>query len=355
MRATLADSSLARQAGRFVWLELDLDKPVNQTVIARLGVLGTPTLCLIDPATDQAIATHIGGLTLPALDRFLDEGERVYRGKAKSPAEVALARGDQSLGFGRLQEAEAAYREALRLATPGQPERMRAVKSLTWVLWVGNKPQPGAEIAAAEAPGMARGETFGAVVLAGYACGNRGGDAPWARKARAVLEPLAEEAVDLPAVLRDHRFQLYQQLMAAAQSRGDSTTATRWGHRWLDEIDAIRPKDDDERSALDIARVDAASTIGEPERVLSALAASERAMPDDYNASLKHAQMAVEARRYNEALEACRRGLAHVTGPVGRTTLLVTEANALEGKRDRTGPGAHSSRRSDPHRRSGAG
>lgn len=231
MRATLSDSSLARVAGRFVWLELDYDKPVNQAVIAQRGVVGTPTLYVLDPVTERATATHIGGLTLPELSHFLDQGERAFKGSAKTPADAALTRGDELLGLGRLADAASAYREALRLLAPGRPERLRVIGSLTWTLWVNNEAQACAEIAAEEAPAMARGETFGATVLAGFASSNRGGEAPWARRTRTVLEPLAVEAIGLPTVLRDHRFQLYQHLMMAAQTRGDTITVARWGHR----------------------------------------------------------------------------------------------------------------------------
>jgi hypothetical protein len=40
------------------------------------------------------------------------------------------------------------------------------------------------------------------------------------------------------------------------------------------------------------------------------------------------------AKRYDEALAACERGLAHVDGPIGRTGLLLTKARALLGKRE---------------------
>ena len=335
MRATLSDSALARYAGRFVWLELDFDKPVNQPFMARHGVSATPTLYVLDAATDRATATHLGGLTLPALERFLDQGERAFRGGPKSPADAALARGDGLLGAGRPSEAAIAYREALRLAAPARPERLRALASLTWALSLGGATQACAETAAAEAPGMVRGETFGAVVLAGLAAANQGGAAPWAEAPRKTLEPLAQEALGLPAILRDHRFQLYQQLMHSALARGDTAAVIRLGHRWLDEIEATHPRDDDERSALDIARVDAASEIDEPQRVLPALAASERAMPRNYNASLRLAQMAAAAGRYDESVTACERGLAHVTGPLGRSWLLRTKAEALAGRGDK--------------------
>jgi hypothetical protein len=55
-------------------------------------------------------------------------------------------------------------------------------------------------------------------------------------------------------------------------------------------------------------------------------------MPANYNASLRLAQMAVAAKQYDDAIAACDRGLAHVTGPIGRSCVLRTKAQALEGK-----------------------
>src|SRR5690348_8801458 len=76
MRATLEDARLARYAGRFVWLELDFDKPVNQSFIARYGVSYTPTLLLLDARAEKPIATQLGGLTFDELTAFLDRGGR---------------------------------------------------------------------------------------------------------------------------------------------------------------------------------------------------------------------------------------------------------------------------------------
>jgi predicted negative regulator of RcsB-dependent stress response len=80
--------------------------------------------------------------------------------------------------------------------------------------------------------------------------------------------------------------------------------------------------------------VDAASLLEDPTRVLPALVASEKAMPNNYNASLRLGQMQTDAKQYDQAIAACDRGLKHVTGPVGRTWLLQTEADALIGKGD---------------------
>ena len=350
MRESLADPALARHAGRFVWLELDFDKPGNQPFIAGHGVMSTPSLFVIDPAEETATAAHLGGLTLPELERFLDEGERAFRARAgaatnsarrdASPQDAALARADDLLGRGRARDAAAAYRDALRLAPRDWPGRGDLVERVVTTLRGAGRNQECAETAAAEASAMIRGAPFASAVCFGLQCAENGGDAPWAKRARAALEPLAAEAVSIPSILRDVRFQTYQTLMDLASDGGDDATVRRWGEAWLHEIETTTPASDDERSALDIARVDAASILGTPGRVLPALAASERAMPGNYNAALRFAQMAVAAKRYDDALAACERGLAHVTGPLGRSWLLQVEARALSGKGDVKGASA---------------
>lgn len=334
MRAELDDARLARYAGQFVWLSLNFDKPENQPFLARHGVTYTPAFFVLDPSDERATASQLGGMTLAELTRFLERGERGVLSKPSTPTDAALARGDELLAQGKYEEAASAYGEALRLGGKSFAERERAVGSFTWALMSSRQTQVCAETAAAEAPLMERGQTFSRVVLAGMACANQDQSAAWAEAARKILEPLAAEAVALPRTLRDHRFQLYQQLMYAADARGDKATLKRWGDLWLKELDATRPAGDDERTALDVARVDAASLLGEPERVIPALVASERLMPTNYNASLRLAQMETDAKRYAEAVAACERGLKHVTGPLGRTWLLEVEADALLGKGD---------------------
>ncbi|HEY6844057.1 MAG TPA: hypothetical protein VI391_07810 [Thermoanaerobaculia bacterium] len=281
MRASLSDASLARYAGRFVWLELDFDKPENQAFIAEHHVTFTPTLFIIDAHSDRATSTQLGGLTLPELRAFLDRGASDREGKIAA--------------------------DAWRLAND---KKWDAV----------------AKLAVAEAPHMKGGEMRARVLLAGLWGANELKD----ERALRVLEPLAAQAAVEDAILRDHRFQLYQQLMIAADARGDKAALQKWGDRWLHEIDLTVPKDDDERSALDIARTDAADLLHQPHRVIPALAASERAMPSNYNASLRLAQMYLDARMYAESIAACNRGLARTPGPKARDWLLRVRGDALK-------------------------
>jgi tetratricopeptide (TPR) repeat protein len=329
LRAALEKGELDRYAGRFVWLALDLDKPQNRTFIVAHGGSATPTLFVLDPSDQRATATQLGGLTTAEFSAFLERGERGAASRAKAPADAKLARRDELLARNQPGAAAAAYGEALRVADRSWPERDRAVGANIGALMSSRQTHKCAETAVVAAPTMRRSAEFGRVVLSGLTCANDEGSAASAAATRRTLESLAVEAIGVQTILRDHRFQLYQQLMIAAQARKDETGVKRWGDQWLHEVDAGKPANDDERSALDIARVDVASLLDDPSRVLPALQASERAMPNNYNASLRLAQMQNEAKRYAEAIAACDRGLAHVTGPLGRTWLLQTKAEAL--------------------------
>jgi hypothetical protein len=329
MRVVLAHASLARYAGQFVWLKIDFDKPENQAFLARRGTPYTPSFYVLDPVDEHATATQLGAMTLAEVTQFLDRGAAGMTEKGKTPADAALALGDEMLARDQPAEAADAYGQALHLAGKTWLERDRTVGSLILALSTSKQWQPCAERAAAEAPHMTRHEMFGRIVLHGLDCADRGQPASWVEAAQKTLEPLAVEAIALPTTVRDHRFKLYQVLMDEAQGRGDNAAVARWGNQWLDELDATKPANDDERSALDIARFDAAKVMANPLRVLPALIASEQAMPTNYNASLRLAQMEAEAKQYDDAIAACDRGLKHVTGPLGRAWLLQVKADAL--------------------------
>jgi tetratricopeptide (TPR) repeat protein len=337
MRAELADTALARHAGRFVWLELNFDSPANREFLVRHAIAGTPTLFVLDPVDERATATHLGALALPELVRFLDAGARGVAVRATSPAGSALARGEAELGLGRLDAAIAAYREALRAGGPSWAGRAHALVQLTAALAASSDAEACATLAAREAPGMARSPEFARVASVGLMNAVRGGSAPWAPAARASLVPLAAEATVVPGLDRDTRFELFRALAGEADQRGDRAAVARWGATWQRELDASVPRNDDDRTSLDIARVEASDFVPDPGHFIAALEASERAMPHDYVPSLRLAQLLLDARRWDDTIAACERGLAKVDGPLGRTWLLELKARASLGKGDRDG------------------
>lgn len=337
MRAELADTALARRAGRFVWLDLNFDSRANHDFLVQHAIVATPTLLVLDPSDGRATATHLGGLTLPELNRFLDQGAHGVEARTTTPVDAAMARGDAELGLGHLSNAIASYREALRAGGPAWPDRARALAQLTMALATNRDRHGCATLAAAEAPHMQRSTEFAHVVAPGLENAVAGGSAPWAGSARTTLVPLAVEALSLTGIDRDTRFQLYRGLVTEAKLRGNDTTAARWGLRWQHELDAIVPRNVDERTGLDIARVEAAEFVPDPEHFIPALEASERAMPGNYVASLRLAQLLLSVGRRDQAIAACDRGLPHVDGPLGRTWLLELKGQALIDKGDHAG------------------
>ena len=288
---------------------------------------------VIDPADESVRAEHTGGLTVAELIELLERSAHAPPGAG---VDALLQRGDALAGAGKYPDAAVRYREALRIGGAGWPGRARAVDGLTSALVIAHDDRQCADVASTYAGTAPRDRTFVRIVATGLSCANSERDAAWAVAARRRLEALGVAGLDVRDALRDNRFFLWQQLIIAAQLRHDGA-AHRLGERWLAEIDAATPANDDERSALDIARVDVVALLDEPERALPALAASERAMPRNYSAAMRHAEVAADAKHWDEALAACAHGLALVDGPMARTRLLWIEARALIGRHDAAG------------------
>ncbi|HJZ79745.1 MAG TPA: tetratricopeptide repeat protein [Pyrinomonadaceae bacterium] len=331
MRDLLTHADLARYAGQFVWLELSYDEPQNREFLTRYGANATPTLFVIDPRDGLVAAMQAGAMSLPELKQFLDRGAGAVLAKRQTPADVALRRGDTLMAQ---QPAEAAkeYLRALELAPVDWPSRELTEASEVQALQNSRQRQPCAEAAANYAGTMKRDELFVRTVVSGMWCLPSTDPSPAINALAEKLRPLAEEALSLPITVRDHRDSIYRTLMYIEVARGDSSAALKWGERWLAELEAIKPRGDDERSALDIARVENIQIVGDPARILPALRESEKAMPNNYNASLRLAQMEVATKQFDEAISACQRGLARRPGALSQTWLLETEAEALEAK-----------------------
>jgi len=328
MRDLLDHADLSRYAGQFVWLELNYDAPENRAFLTKYGAEATPLFFVIDPRDEHVTATQPGAMSLQELKQFLDRGASGVFAKGQYPADAALARGD-TLRTLQPQEAVKAYQEALHLAPATWTQRELAEASLVGALQDASQWQECAETAAREAAHMTRNSMFGRTVVTGMWCVVSTDPAPWSEAAARSLEALSKEALSLSVTVRDHRDELYRTLMNLSVARNDNASAAKWGEQWLAELDAIKPTSDDERSALDIARVENIQAYGDPARILPALIQSELAMPNNYIASLRLAEMQLAAKHYGEAIAACDRGLSRGPGASGRAWLLQMKADAL--------------------------
>lgn len=335
MRDLFQRADLARYAGQFVWLELNYDAPQNTAFFTKYGVGATPTFLMIDPRHEEVLEIKTGAMSFLEVTQFLERGAARLAGNTEIVADEALKRGDRLI-ITSPKDAIDAYQQALQLAPADWTDRELAESSLIIALQADRRSQQCAETAAIYAPHMTRNSNFARTVMTGLWCLVEGGSADWTPSVFNRLELLAEDALSLSTTVRDHRDEIYRALMLIAVNHKDNDSAGKWGGRWLNELDAIKPSSDDERTALDIARVENVQVYGGANRIIPALIESERAMPYNYVASLRLAQAEQMASRYADAIATINRGLARKPGAVGRSWLLEMKAQALthDGKPD---------------------
>jgi len=338
MRATvLRDPALVKMAGRFVWLEIDTEKEGNAGFLEKFPVEVWPTFLVIDPATEKPVLKWLGTATAADLTTLLADGERAVKGAPGESADALLAQADRENGAGRSAEAVALWERALSKGGPAWTRRARTLESLVIGLESTGQPRRCAEVAAAEAPGMARGQSFANVTSVGLACALSAAE-PWAAAAVLKLEPLAAEAVKLPGVLADDRAGLYEALVEAREKAGDEKGARARAEEWWKFLVAEREsgKTPEARTMLDAWIVAAALQLGEPARAVPLLQASEKAAPKDYNPPYRLALLYLEMKRPDEALAASRRALPLAYGP-RKVRVLAQRATILEAKGDAPG------------------
>ena len=340
MRATvLTDPALAKHAGRFVWLSINAEEGKNAPFVERSRILGYPTFLIVDSATETASKSWFGSLTVRQVETLLDEGERAVAAIGRPGESDGVARADRLAADGRWVEAAALYGDALAAAPPSGPARARIVESLVGALANGDELERCATVAAAEAPGIERGPTFLAVAATGFGCA-RGApeEAPWKTQAIVALLPLIEEAQGIEGARADDRSSIYGELVGYRKDTGDDAGAKAQAERWLLflEAEAAKAQDAEARAAFDSHRLTAALELGQPERAIPALEASERDLPEDYNPPARLAVLYRAAGRLEDALAASGRALERAYGP-RKLRIYLTRADVLGDMGDAAG------------------
>ncbi len=341
MRAfVFTDRSLTRHAGRFVWLEIDIEKKQNAALRKQLGVVALPTYFVMDPASERVALRWVGGFTVAQLDRLLEDGVAAVRDRATTSGPgAALARADRAYGEGEDSLAVLAYREALAQAPPGWPQYSRVVEALLFALDRTGDYAAEAELAREAYPRL-RGTASGATV-AGSGLG-AALSLPDSAPERGVLvgafeagvrEVLADTALGIAA---DDRSGLYIALLDARQNAKDEEGAKRVATEWSAFLDgaAARAKTPEQRTVFDSHRLSAYRELGQTERAIPMLEASERDLPGDYNPPARLAAAYLWMKRWDEALAPSDRALAKAYGP-RKLGIYSTRADILSGKGDR--------------------
>jgi tetratricopeptide (TPR) repeat protein len=340
MRAfVFPDQALNRQAGRFVWLSIDTEKEKNASFLERFPVDALPSSLVIDAPTEAAVLRWVGAATVSQLLKILDDGAQAARGRPGEGVEQALAEADRLNGEGKKAEAAGAYRRALALAPADWPAYARVAESLVVALQMANDAEGCTRAALEHLPRLGRSTAGGSVAGAGLSCAL---DLPAERADRKDFVSQLERACT--AVIDDVELEMAADdrsgvYMTLIQARGDAKDAPgkvalqeRWA-RFL-EAAAEAARDAEGRAVFDSHRLSAYLALGQPEKAVSMLEASERDLPTDYNPPARLATAYKAMKRYDEALAASDRALTKAYG-ARKVGLLASRADILEAKGDK--------------------
>jgi tetratricopeptide (TPR) repeat protein len=341
MRAfVFTDGALKEQAGRFVWLAVDTEKESNAAVQEKYPIDAWPTFLVVDPKDERVALRWVGGATVAQLLKILDDGRvAVLGGGPAGGADAAFARAERVYGERSFGEAASAYQEALRLAPPGWPRYARAVESLLFALSMGDDCRTSLAVAREALPGLR--ETPSAITLAaaGLECALELPESHAARKdAIAFFEQAARQVIADPQVVTaaDDRSSLYGDLVDARKAANDPAGAKASAAEWAGflEREAAKTTTPGERTVFDSHRLSAYIAMGEAQRAIPMLEASERDFPVDYNPPARLALAYKELARWDEALAASDRALALAYGP-RKLRILGTRADVFLGRGDK--------------------
>jgi tetratricopeptide (TPR) repeat protein len=337
MRAfVFTDASLKRHAGQFVWLSVNTEKAGSAAFLQKYPVEAWPTYFVLDPS-GRVVVRWLGGATVRQVEKMLEDGRRASAGTGRGIDEL-LARADRLYGEKKNAEAAGAYRDALAKAPSGWPERGRATESMIFALSAEKDFTACAEAARDAYPKLAGTVSAASVAGSGLDCAlslkeddpsRRGLVAALAADVRQVL------AARPKGIAADDISSLH---LTLASEREDAKDEAGRKQVLSDlaaflEGEAARAKSPEERTVFDSHRVTAYLELGQPERAIPMLEASERDFPDDYNPPARLALAYEAMKRWDEALAASDRALAKAYGP-RRILILTTRADIFAGMGD---------------------
>jgi tetratricopeptide (TPR) repeat protein len=343
MRAfVFTDKALERQAGRFVWLSVNTEKRENAAVLAKYPIQASPTLFVLDPVAEKVVLKYVGGATVPQLQRILDDGARAanHGGKGGKTDEL-LAKADAFYSAGQNKEAAEAYGAALKEMAKSSPSYPRTVESLLFALSVSRQHEACAAVARGAFPHLRASPSAANVAGSGLDCALEL-DKSLPTKS-ALVSALADDAREVLRGLRtglavDDVSALY---LTVAEER-DSAQDAAGKKKVLEELaayleaEAAKGKTPEARAAFDAHRITAYLELGEPERGIPMLEASERDFPDDYNPPARLALAYRAMKKYDEALAASDRALLRAYGP-RKLVILSARADIYDKKGDPSG------------------
>jgi len=340
MRAfVFTDPALTSRAGQFVWLELNVDEETNAAHRERLSVDALPSFFVLSPADESVVMQRVDGMTVAEMGAFLDEARAAAAGASPtSPAEAALLRADRRSGEGKDAEAATAYREALDAAPAGWPPYGRAVVALLFLHQSMKEEAKCLALAREALPRLSAAPAAVMVARSGLDCAlGLPKEDPGRAAAIAEMEVATRKTLADPSLgaVADDVSTSFLSLIQARKDAGDAAGATREAEAWAAFLEgqATAAKTKEQRAVFDSHRLSAYLELGQPERAIPMLQASESDLPQDYNPPSRLAVAYLAMKKLDEALAASNRALPKVSGP-RRIRVLQTRSEIFTARGD---------------------
>jgi tetratricopeptide (TPR) repeat protein len=334
------DPSLTSRAGQFVWLAINIEDERNAPFLVKFPGEGVPIFAVVEPKDESVVLRQVGSMNLPQLHAFLDRARIAAAGGGGSgqEADEALRAADQHYGARRYKEAAEAYRLALDKATADWPHYARAVEALLFSYQQTSAHDRCVDLAQGALERLAGAPSEVTVAAGGLDCALAlKDDAPGKASRVAAMEAEVRRVVADPkvAAAADDVSGAYSSLVAARRAAKDEAGARRTLADWAAYLEAAatRAQTPAQRTVFDSHRLAAYLDLGQPERAVPMLEASERDFPQDYNPPARLAAAYQAMKEWDEALAASDRALRLVYGP-RKLRVLDIKAEVLKGKGD---------------------
>jgi tetratricopeptide (TPR) repeat protein len=334
------DPSLTSRAGQFVWLAINTEDEKNAPFLVKFPGEAVPTFAVVDPKDESVVLRLVGSMTVPQLHAFLDNARIAIAagGGSGRQADDALRAADQDYGRRRYAEAAEAYRRALDQAPAQWPPYGRAVEALLY-----SYQQTAAYDRCVEQAQDALKRLLG--TPSELTAATTGLDCALALKDDAPdkMQRVAAREADVRRIVADPKVSgaaddvsaAYGSLLEARQKAKDEAGARRTAEEWAAYLEgaARRAQTPGQRAVYDSHRLTVYLELGQPERAIPMLEASQKAFPRDYNPPARLAAAYQAMKEWDKALASANRALLFIYGP-RKLRVLDIKAEVLKSKGD---------------------
>jgi tetratricopeptide (TPR) repeat protein len=310
------DASLERQAGRYVWLSMDIESAESAPFLSKHSVPAIPTYFVIDSESEQALIRWTGGTSVDGLHALLEEGTLAHGGER----DEALVRADEFYAKGDYEQAATLYGEVLAGIDSDAPHSGRTVESLMFALQMSKQYEDGVALARDHYANLGPSSSGGNIAASALNCAlSLPADHPerpmWAAEwEKTTLMIVQDESVPMAP---DDRSGMYGVLVWAREDAGDEKGHKMVANLWADFLEraAAAAPTPEARSTYDSHYISACIEAGDPARAVPHLEQSQRDFPDDYNPPARLAIAYKYMEEWDKGIAASQLALARAYGP----------------------------------------